>query len=155
MNNDKIGSNEGKLKVRDLRSPILHVFFFRLIRTIKDILVEINLVCTPNPVYLSQHPLHSDISFSTFLCLFSILSFRTWSLEGRNFQHYIVLPHYSYNKTRKNISKHQLLTRTFFISIDIESPITGKTGVSTFSPVISKSGDSHLDERIRICWKIF
>lgn len=64
--NDKIDPNEGKLKVKDLRSPILYIFSFRLIRAIKNALVEINLVCTPKPTRLKtlvyhSAPLHSDI----------------------------------------------------------------------------------------------
>lgn len=81
MDNDKIDSNEEKLKVGDPRSPILYVFSFQVIQAIKDVLVEINLVGTPSPTLLntlhsSQRLPHSGISFSP-VCLLSIPPFRT------------------------------------------------------------------------------
>lgn len=132
MNNDKIGANAGKLKGRELRPLILCIFFFRLIQAIKDVLTEINLACTPNPILLrglslSQCPLHSDIHLHLF-------AYGPFHLLGHGIQHYIVLPHYSHNKTRKHISKHQSLTRTLSLC-RCKIPNNWNNGISTFGPV--------------------
>lgn len=132
MNNDKIGANAGKLKGRELRPLISCIFFFRLIQAIKDVLTEINLACTPNPILLrglslSQCPLHSDIHLHLF-------AYGPFHLLGHGIQHYIVLPHYSHNKTRKHISKHQSLTRTLSLC-RCKIPNNWNNGVPTFGPV--------------------